>query len=898
MLLLAAVLMAQVTPPTYPHAKPRPVTGSITNKTLTKVSQSFSPTAYQDENYVVWSIDYSGGLHSRLNAFDRLNLNTNATQEGAMVYAADDRTFYGVETNLVANKPLFTLDGQWLGPTSSTNTSNIYNSDGTLSGNRTLYTGTRQIVFKSTTNEVLTSGSFQVGPMQYFLVDSQFAWIRANSVVEVVSSNASVKIEGRYTSGGVNVLGNLVTIQASNGLYLKTPRTLGLAMKQLAAEQQTAGVELLSVPNPGEVLAFQDSTGKSEFQPLTNLYTGNGTINGGRIVTLNNGGIQFVPATNFTGYIFIGNSAQPLSGAFIGATNFNVWVNSITFQATNVWAVKSSNVMNGIAHYGAYLRLIGTNGQADFVDSVGKKAFVSNVVDLINIQIGPSYAYDYAETFGYYTAGDRGGGLYYKRPYAPGQTNMGNFQSAFDPAWMWSLLLPREGIGLRQYGAKGDGLTDDTAAIQSWLDNLGTIPGTISAGVYITSGNTFGDRAYTISGVHPIALSPAISNAEGQSIGNSAILKRKAGAAGPVLAPAATSPNFTLLMENVVIDGNKSADAANAAAYLLLLQGGTTRGITLRNIILMNSNGYGLNLGGVWSSVLDGFEISNVKQRALRINNSHRNKFRNGLIYNCEDYGIWLTGTASFNLFDDIRVSDCGLDGIFIDSAVRNRFSNMQVWGHKRSCVRLANASSSTEYITFKDSTFMSANAAQNGVTNGASPTATWPFVYVDATASSYVYHINFKDCEFGVWSSATSGLLPYGTNDVCNVFKWNGSNPLSPWDRWNFEGLDFKMQQWNYNPAMLNPAVDKRSRVVTLATRQNDENSFDNFNSAGSLNRVDGLVIESVQTAPSNLPIQVSATAHNVTTTGAAIAPLLVKVPMILPDTLPTSPPWNPDDP
>jgi hypothetical protein len=78
-------------------------------------------------------------------------------------------------------------------------------------------------------------------------------------------------------------------------------------------------------------------------------------------------------------------------------------------------------------------------------------------------------------TLGFTTAGDGGNAIYVKQVSAP-TPSLGNFQSA-DGAW-WQIAPNLPVYSLKQFGAVGDGSTDDTVAIQTAINftpNGGTL---------------------------------------------------------------------------------------------------------------------------------------------------------------------------------------------------------------------------------------------------------------------------------------------------------------------------------------------------------------------------------------------------------------------------------------
>jgi len=143
--IIVATMIAQVTPPNYPYAKPKPTNGLNTAPGQTKVSQSLGQSAFSNPEPVIWARDVAGGLQSVTNEAERLSL--PLVIEGEIVYDAATKRYYSVGTDLKATIPLFGQDE-----------STFYLSDGNIvtpNGIRTVYMGTNSLHFAGGSNFAL-----------------------------------------------------------------------------------------------------------------------------------------------------------------------------------------------------------------------------------------------------------------------------------------------------------------------------------------------------------------------------------------------------------------------------------------------------------------------------------------------------------------------------------------------------------------------------------------------------------------------------------------------------------------------------------------------------------------------------------------------------------------------
>ena len=112
------------------------------------------------------------------------------------------------------------------------------------------------------------------------------------------------------------------------------------------------------------------------------------------------------------------------------------------------------------------------------------------------LKTGPAQVF----ALGYYAAGDGGGGAYYYDASDTTSTDNGGTIIVASDGGRWKLQLTSP-VSVKQFGAKGDGITDDAVAIRGAL-NSGTKRIIFPAGKYICNStiSIIGARALTLEG--------------------------------------------------------------------------------------------------------------------------------------------------------------------------------------------------------------------------------------------------------------------------------------------------------------------------------------------------------------------------------------------------------------
>lgn len=232
-------------------------------------------------------------------------------------------------------------------------------------------------------------------------------------------------------------------------------------------------------------------------------------------------------------------------------------------------------------------------------------------------------------------------------------------------------------VSVADYGATGDGVTDDTAAIQAAIDDLPANGGT----VYLPPGT------YLISTIE-FPNDPKVVNFLGAGV--SAVTLKMSTAAGPALRKENTSGRIVgAVLGGFTIEANASSDRTNAAHVGIRVSGwNATRFTNIRYQSDTSSSGglgtffdiaahpylsYGNTFEQIDVSVAYGpsaaFRFNNNSQGVLY--NSNRNTIRDSWFYALTDCDIIVDAADSTLLsIDDCLFEDCaGAIGVQLGQA-------------------------------------------------------------------------------------------------------------------------------------------------------------------------------------------------------------------------------------
>lgn len=263
--------------------------------------------------------------------------------------------------------------------------------------------------------------------------------------------------------------------------------------------------------------------------------------------------------------------------------------------------------------------------------------YFDNIEELKNsVNVGLNEG-DVCQTLGYYKPGD-GGAAKYLITYNPAAVEDGklvHYLSYSDT--LRAQLIKEDSINVHQFGAKGDGSTDDTAAIQAAINNYNVVEFN-SNGVYVTR--------------QPLSINKSTVTLNGN---------------GATLYPHYVDGITITGVEDIIIDhldfnctrASSAVYAYNSKNVNILdcnINNVTSKGIDIKNSEFVNIERClldGANEGSL--IVLEGDNIANTVSKSSRIVNIHNCKFNNF----SKAVHLLSTGNSTAKINTNINLIDC-----------------------------------------------------------------------------------------------------------------------------------------------------------------------------------------------------------------------------------------------
>ncbi|MFM0300020.1 glycosyl hydrolase family 28-related protein [Paraburkholderia sediminicola] len=359
--------------------------------------------------------------------------------------------------------------------------------------------------------------------------------------------------------------------------------------------------------------------------------------------------------------------------------------------------------------------MIWTQDQIGFGNLPGINVVVSNIAGLRSLlKIGTPTAL----VLGYYASGDGGGGVYYLNPSDTTSADNGGTIIVANDGGRWHLQAIGP-VSVRQFGAKGDGSTDDTARLQAAL-NAGLLSLYVPDGIFLTTGL-----------VMPLTVGFVLFGN-----GTNSIIKQLAGGTQALRYPVNSTNNFYSqgFIRSLSFNGTNGSANTLDTSYC--------GGLTLEDIYFTDTP------SGFSSLYING--SASVYTHDIRV--------RGLQIYSnvAGSSGVTCGPTAS-----DVTISDYYMNGNFIASHALDYVSGAQ-------SIRV---SSSHLYNTASNIALLEGN-------NGGSSFNDTVF---DNSHADNVYNQNnagivFANCRFQAVSVGNNGLTNNNcTNTILVGCKWDG---------------------------------------------------------------------------------------------------------------------------
>lgn len=359
---------------------------------------------------------------------------------------------------------------------------------------------------------------------------------------------------------------------------------------------------------------------------------------------------------------------------------------------------------------------------AEFREDIDRFAYFFNTVADMKASTQLSSG-DYARTLGYYNRND-GGGAYYKisstQPSGYYET-LGNM--------LYAELITEDAMDVRQFGAKGDGATDDRPRIVSAINNANELyfsPGTylINSAIFIPSDKKItghGDDSVILAGstfniintsdTHNIEISSLKLDGDAENKQTAGTLTEAVNGIAAkhvqdIIIDNVTFTNMGYLPQQYAIDGTSGGDMLRLQVEESSIGKKDTYGCVINNCRFIDPDGrsgFGVKLKSDWditgtrkyyirdNKILNCyFEGNNYNNIEIAGQGAIHNIIENCTVKNSKAYvAIEADKGASYNIFNNnlvdgveclggqnVWVFNCAWSGNASDKAIGNTFTN------------------------------------------------------------------------------------------------------------------------------------------------------------------------------------------------------------------------------